>query len=283
MNKTIITAVLLASLLMTGCGRILSPNFGKEPEPMTETTSEPPDDRKSDEEFVAAVGRALQARWDISSAYTAEELAAMSAAEYQSYLRSCVFAEEDALGSILDYRLLDADLAALAQRYYYALDLQREGASYARTRSVGEYNSTWVLGYYNRVSVVYDLLQQFSLSVDAEYLDRLQELTAAWLDAKKQVAFQELTAQLPQTLRYEEDVDASDGMRTCYVGEVVNTTEYDIRNMAINVSFLDAGGKILFQTSDWIADLHAGQSARSVIWADVRDYVGMQYSISIYQ
>ena len=223
MKKTALLFLAIA-LLLSGCASPASePPAAEEPAPTA--TPEPPDERKTDEEFVAAVSRALQARWDVSAGYSPADLAAMSAAEYQSYLRACVDAEEKELGSIVDYRFLDADLASLAQQYYHALSLQRGGAEYARTSALAEYNATWVLGYNYRVAALWDLTRDFSLKVEKDYS----------------------------------------------------------KSLSIGISFLDSDGNILAQTTDWISDLHAGQRARSVIYAPVGDYAGMEYSISVYQ
>ena len=281
MKKTALLFLAIA-LLLSGCASPASePPAAEEPTPTA--TPEPPDERKTDEEFVAAVSRALQARWDVSAGYSPADLAAMSAAEYQSYLRACVDAEEKELGSIVDYRFLDADLASLAQQYYHALSLQRGGAEYARTSALAEYNATWVLGYNYRVAALWDLTRDFSLKVEKDYSSRLEELLAAHHEAKKQVAFREMTDRLPGELVYEPDPAASDETRTCYVGWITNTTGYDIKSLSIGISFLDSDGNILAQTTDWISDLHAGQRARSVIYAPVGDYAGMEYSISVYQ
>ena len=281
MKKTALLFLAIA-LLLSGCASPASePPAAEEPAPTA--TPEPPDERKTDEEFVAAVSRALQARWDVSAGYSPADLAAMSAAEYQSYLRACVDAEEKELGSIVDYRFLDADLASLAQQYYHALSLQRGGAEYARTSALAEYNATWVLGYNYRVAALWDLTRDFSLRVEKDYSSRLEELLAAHHEAKKQVAFREMTDRLPGELVYEPDPAASDETRTCYVGWITNTTGYDIKSLSIGISFLDSDGNILAQTTDWISDLHAGQRARSVIYAPVGDYAGMEYSISVYQ
>ena len=281
MKKTALLFLAIA-LLLSGCASPASePPAAEEPAPTA--TPEPPDERKTDEEFVAAVSRALQARWDVSAGYSPADLAAMSAAEYQSYLRACVDAEEKELGSIVDYRFLDADLASLAQQYYHALSLQRGGAEYARTSALAEYNATWVLGYNYRVAALWDLTRDFSLKVEKDYSSRLEELLAAHHEAKKQVAFREMTDRLPGELVYEPDPAASDETRTCYVGWITNTTGYDIKSLSIGISFLDSDGNILAQTTDWISDLHAGQRARSVIYAPVGDDAGMEYSISVYQ
>lgn len=281
MKKTALLFLAIA-LLLSGCASPASePPAAEEPAPTA--TPEPPDERKTDEEFVAAVSRALQARWDVSAGYSPADLAAMSAAEYQSYLRACVDAEEKELGSIVDYRFLDADLASLAQQYYHALSLQRGGAEYARTSALAEYNATWVLGYNYRVAALWDLTRDFSLKVEKDYSSHLEELLAAHHEAKKQVAFREMTDRLPGELVYEPDPAASDETRTCYVGWITNTTGYDIKSLSIGISFLDSDGNILAQTTDWISDLHAGQRARSVIYAPVGDYAGMEYSISVYQ
>ena len=281
MKKTALLFLAIA-LLFSGCASPApEPPAAEEPAPTA--TPEPPDERKTDEEFVAAVSRALQARWDVSAGYSPADLAAMSAAEYQSYLRACVDAEEKELGSIVDYRFLDADLASLAQQYYHALSLQRGGAEYARTSALAEYNATWVLGYNYRVAALWDLTRDFSLKVEKDYSSRLEELLAAHHEAKKQVAFREMTDRLPGELVYEPDPAASDETRTCYVGWITNTTVYDIKSLSIGISFLDSDGNILAQTTDWISDLHAGQRARSVIYAPVGDYAGMEYSISVYQ
>ena len=281
MKKTALLFLAIA-LLLSGCASPASePPAAEEPAPTA--TPEPPDERKTDEEFVAAVSRALQARWDVSAGYSPADLAAMSAAEYQSYLRACVDAEEKELGSIVDYRFLDADLASLAQQYYHALSLQRGGAEYARTSALAEYNATWVLGYNYRVAALWDLTRDFSLKVEKDYSSRLEELLAAHHEAKKQVAFREMTDRLPGELVYEPDPAASDETRTCYVGWITNTTVYDSKSLSIGISFLDSDGNILAQTTDWISDLHAGQRARSVIYAPVGDYAGMEYSISVYQ
>ena len=214
MKKTALLFLAIA-LLLSGCASPASePPAAEEPAPTA--TPEPPDERKTDEEFVAAVSRALQARWDVSAGYSPADLAAMSAAEYQSYLRACVDAEEKELGSIVDYRFLDADLASLAQQYYHALSLQRGGAEYARTSALAEYNATWVLGYNYRVAALWDLTRDFSLKVEKDYSSHLEELLAAHHEAKKQVAFREMTDRLPGELVYEPDPAASDETRTCH-------------------------------------------------------------------
>ena len=273
--------------LFAGCGISFSWPSDEEPaaeEPaVVETTPEPPDDRMTDEEFVAAVAKALQARWDVSAEYSASDLTDMGAAEYQAYLRRCVDAEEAQLGSIVDYRFMDSEIAALAQQYYHALSLQRAGSEFARTAEVNRFNSTWVLGYNYRVSAVWELMQDFSLTVAEEYASRLAELTATHYEAKKQVAFHELIERMSGTLIYDKDLSRSDDTQTCYVGWLENTTEYDIRSLSIGISFLDEDGNIIAQTSDWISDLRAGQGARSVIFAGIEEYAGMEYSISIYQ
>ena len=140
-----------------------------------------------------------------------------------------------------------------------------------------------MLGYEYRVAVLSDLAQQYSLRVDEEYASRFAELIAPSYEAKKQIAFHEMIETLPEQIHYEEDIDQSDGTRTCYVGQITNITPYDIKSLSIDVSFLDENGRILYQTSDWISDLRAGQSARSTIFAGTEAYAGMQYAISIYQ
>ena len=249
MKKTALLFLAIA-LLFSGCASP-APEPPAAEEPVPTATPEPPDERKTDEEFVAAVSRALQARWDVSAGYSPADLAAMSAAEYQSYLRACVDAEEKELGSIVDYRFLDADLASLAQQYYHALSLQRGGAEYARTSALAEYNATWVLGYNYRVAALWDLTRDFSLKVEKDYSSRLEELLAAHHEAKKQVAFREMTDRLPGELVYEPDPAASDETRTCYVGWITNTTGYDIKSLSIGISFRDSDGNILAQTTDW--------------------------------
>ena len=241
------------------------------------------DGRMRDEDFVEAVARALEARWDVSAAYTSETLAALSAAEYQDYLRRCVEAEESQLSSLTDYVFRDSDLGELAQTYYHALVLQRQGADYARTASLSEYNRTWILGYDYRVSVIYDLCRDFALRVDEPYEARLRELTAAYYDAKKQVAFYEWIEQLPASLQYTKDESNSSGESVCYSGVITNTTGYDIKSLSIEISFFNADGMILYQTSDWLSNLRDGQSALSTVYAGPDNYAGTEYMITIYQ
>ena len=62
MKKTALLFLAIA-LLLSGCASPASePPAAEEPAPTA--TPEPPDERKTDEEFVAAVSRALQARWE---------------------------------------------------------------------------------------------------------------------------------------------------------------------------------------------------------------------------
>lgn len=252
-------------------------------EPVEETAQLEEDDRLSDEDFVAAAGRALEARWDVAAEYTAEELADMTASEYQAYLLECVSAEQESLGSVTDYLFHDTDLADVVARYYYALELQRSGAVYARTDSLTEYNDTWVLGYYNRVSAVYDLHSRFGLQVDERYEPALAEFIAPWYTAKKQAAFREFETVLPGLLHYELDAERSRGEELYYSAVFENTTGYTIGSITILVNCYDADGVVTLQTSDRAANLKPGESYRSTINTGEVEFTGMECFVTIDQ
>ncbi|MBR6114452.1 MAG: FxLYD domain-containing protein [Oscillospiraceae bacterium] len=278
MKKTVLILTTLALLLQSGCALIKKKDASHAVAAAEVSSAEASaDDRPDDGAFVAAVGRALEARWDAAAAYTETELAALTVGQYQEYLSRCVEAERAEAGHLWDFNFHDKDLIAAAQTYYHGLELQREGADYARTESLSEYNRTWVLGYYYRVSAVYDLYELFGLDVGEQYRPALREFIAPYHTAKKQVAFQEFADTLPGTLRFEPDGDG------CYSALIENTTEYTIFSMSVDVSFYDAAGVIVYQTSAWVSNLRPGEIIRSTVTVDAEGVVSDTCSVTIYQ
>lgn len=263
--KKIIIGILFTGMLLfalVGCG-------GTESDENTVLT---------DEDFISNLGKGLEDRWDISQ----KDTSMMSISESQENISKCINAEEDALLSMDRYTFEDKALEELAQQYFDALDLQREGIQYAGTEQYTEYQQTFELGYYYRIVIINDLSENFGLTVGSKYQSTLDDMLAEYNFALETVSTQEYVNELMTTLNYTKDEEKSDDYSTYYSAVIENTTDFTIDSLEINLSFLDSEGVTIYQTTDYINDFKAGDKYRSSLYVDVDTFDHIEYKVTAY-
>lgn len=232
----------------------------------------------TDADFIANLGKGLEARWDLSGQDTSQ----MSISEEQAHLTKCIDAETQRLETIDRYIFEDTELEALAQQYFNALDLQREGVQYQGTEKYTEYGQTFELGYYYRIVLINQFYQNYGLTVGKNYQTTLEDMLAEKGIAEENVAIQEYINDLSSKLDYVKDEEKSDQYSTYYTALIENTTEYTIDSLEICLSFVDAEGVTVEQTSEYINDFTAGQKYKSTVYVGDTEFDHIEYSIKAY-
>lgn len=301
MKKVVAIIISMILIAIVGCGNSQSSSAPTETNDTTiaaaPTTTEAvtvdvtPIPLSGDDLFLQDIAAGLNARWRISTSPEGADsaLAEMSVSEYQRFTTSCVNAECSILTDINRYNFTDTALAKLAETYFKALALQKEGIPYLRytydATHLSDYNTalkTYILGNNYRTVVLYNLYMAYNLTVDPEYQEIYDDFLASYPSAQKSIALAEYAAYLEENLEYSFDSEKSTKHTTYYTAIVENTTAYEINTMSIQVSFLDKDGVIVYQGFDNINNLKPGAKYRSSVYAGNNPVASAECSVTIY-
>ena len=240
----------------------------------------------TDADFIANLGKALEARWAITTSeeYSDDVLNSMSVSEYQDYCAMVVDTELEVIGNLEDYKFEDAGLKKLAKTDMKGLELQKEGAQYQGTDQYDQQQQTWFLGYDYRAVCMTELCNDYGLTVSEKYQKSMDDFLAYSATAAKEIAVLDYVDTLTNTLKYTKDEQNSDEELVCYTAAVENTTDFTINSMEIVIDFLDASGDVIYQTSDSLQNLQPGSTVQSSVYyePDCGEFASMQYHISAY-
>lgn len=232
----------------------------------------------TEEDFISNLEKGLENRWDISG----EDTSLMSISEAQEHLTKCIDEETDVLLSMDRYAFEDKTLEGLAQQYFNALDLQREGVQYSGTEQYEEYEQTFQLGYYYRVITIYELNKNFGLTVGTKYQSTLDDVIAEYNVSLEAVTIQEYVNELTASLNYTKDEEKSDEYSTYYSTVIENTTDFTIDALEIDLLFVDTDGVTIYQTMDYIDNFKSGTKYRSSLYVDVDTFDHIEYDVTAY-
>ena len=238
MKKVMTLLFLLAmmALCMAGCG--------------TEKEETVP----TDTDFIDNLQKAVEARWALnqSSQYNETAMSGMSVSEQQKAYTLFVDTELEKIGNLDDYDFQDASIKELAETYVKGLNLQKEGVQYQGTEKYTEQSQTWGLGYDYRVVALVELYNNHGFTVNEKYKSEIEDFVD----------------DLSENINYSKDEENSDEWSTYYTAIIENTTEYPIDSLALDISFVDKDGVVVYQTSDYLQNIKAGSKVRSSVYYD---------------
>lgn len=121
-------------------------------------------DTKDDDDFIAAMGKALEARWSLLE--TDEEFYSLKNNEEPYSV--LIQAELDVLGSYEDYTFQDEVLAEYARQYFEALDMQMEGLKY-KYEDYDKYNHLFnEEGHSRRMRLIVIFVEDYGMTVSVD-------------------------------------------------------------------------------------------------------------------
>lgn len=254
MKKVMTLLFLLAmmALCMAGCG--------------TEKEETVP----TDTDFIDNLQKAVEARWALnqSSQYNETAISGMSVSEQQKAYTLFVDTELEKIGNLDDYDFQDASIKELAETYVKGLNLQKEGVQYQGTEKYTEQSQTWGLGYDYRVVALVELYNNHGFTVNEKYKSEIEDFVSVNSQAKEDIAIQDFVDDLSENINYSKDEENSDEWSTYYTAIIENTTEYPIDSLALDISFVDKDGVVVYQTSDYLQNIKAGSKVRSSVYYD---------------
>lgn len=240
--------LVLSSVILFGCSN--------------STTSK--NENPTDDDFVTNVSKALEARWKLSNEQSSDLSTSQLQKKYEEYLN----VEMSILGEFDKYDFKDTELKEIADDYYRGLELQKEGIQYVGTDDYTNQTNTWELGYNYRVCAVHDLVSDYGLTVSSKYQEILDDFTAEYIVAKKDVTVQEYVNSLIDTVKYVKNEELSSEYLSIYTAVIENTTDVTIESLSIDADFLDANGVSIYQSSDYRGNLEPGSKVQSEIYYD---------------
>lgn len=281
----LIAFAMMSSLILSGCGSEKKENSNQttvaseangteskeQSNDVVETSSvaeqKKENEKLSDVDFIVNVGKALDARWELSNSkdYSDEAFEKMTSGESVKASTELVESEINVIGDLSLYEFADDDLREIAECYVNALELQLEGAKYRYTDNYEKYDETWGLGYNIRCVCINKLYEEYGLTVDKKNQAILEDFISEAEECQRSVDLRDFIINLPETIEYVKDEENSDEYELFYTAIIENTTNYEINSIDINVNFLDKDGIIVCQDFDYIQNLKPGAKIRSQV------------------
>lgn len=236
-----LTAVLC--VLLAGCSSDQDTASGgaEQSEEATTAQSEEATDEASgepefiDDEFVAAIGPALEARWAITDQEPDDVVSADLTAQG-------VQAELDGVEAYKDGNFENEDLAQYAKLYIEALE-NSDANDYV------EANERWVQNYNQRVISLYQINEISPITVSEEKQTTLSQLLS---DGKDALAASELMENVEFTA---EDPEYEGQTYLTYTAVVENTTDTNFAYFFYDLNLVDADGVVVetltAETDNW--------------------------------
>lgn len=241
-----VAACLAFALAMTGCGGASS------------ASSSSSEESFADAQFVADLGKALEARWAIMDASGDKQLTAEAEKEM---LGKAVQAERDILEGHTSQKFEDSGLQEKAIKYVNCLKDQQAALDYM-TVDYEKYSEEWSKAYDARTQLIKDFVDNYGLTVSEANAATLKELTTNGTlvndKQKKQAAVDKICSEMV----FEPSEEYM------YTAVVENTAGFDFKTFQVTVNLLDADGVIVESTYAGVDNWEAGQKAKFDFWYD---------------
>lgn len=207
-----------------------------------------------DGQFMLAMQRGLQARWDIAD----------STESGSSQLEKLIDAELEQVEPFYDKHFDDQRLGEIAVAY---VDVLKESADAVRyyNNNFSVYETKWNAARPIRLHLIEELVNDYDLRVDEEYQDTLDEIVNDSQVYSEQESFES---------ELQKDVDAAQFTIEPYIDDysnevlwynytlsITNTTDQTWDSLSIDIQVLDDNGNILTQGGAFFSNVEAGQSS----------------------
>lgn len=233
-RKSIFTILLIAIVsicMLSACGGA----SGGEPKP-------------ADQDFMKSLAKGLENRWDVSDSLTENTV--------QGY-KDCIQAELDQVEQYQSATFEDTTLQEKALAYINVLKESMENVDYAFSDT--DYQK-WSDIYDKRTIMIKEFVDTYGLKVSDKYQKTLDELVANGKTAGVAATQKEEIEKLVSKLDFE--VTKEDYGWKTYQAVLENTTEYNIKNLSLEISLLDADGVIVSTQYCNADNVSKGQKAR---------------------
>lgn len=227
---------------------------------------------KDDNAFLKNLKSGLEARWKFTDKLAAKGI--VSVAEERNQKRDAASKELEKLGMLAEYQFNDADLQALAERYYEALNNQVTGAKYYEADDM-KFNELYVGGLNERCMVLSTLVNDYQFAVSPKQMATLDELV---ITGEKLLHIQSSLDALTEQLASATMEHTATGK---YKFSAENTSDMDLESVNVKINGLDADGQVVTTGETYLSNWNAGTTASEEIYFE-SDFASASVMLSFY-
>lgn len=221
-----------------------------------------------DGQFMLAIAKGLQARWDLSDK-TADP----------TEFSKLIDAELAEIETFYEATFDNKRLGEIAVSYIDTLNESKDATRYYNNNYM-VYETKWNTARAARLHLIEELVNDFNLTVDEEYQDTLDELINDSQVYSEQEAFEAELASVveaavlsvyPYRSEYDNEILWYD-----YYLSITNTTDQTLEYLGIDIQVLDSDGNIFSQGSAYFSNVEPGQSSvvDTYLGSNEYDYTG---------
>lgn len=229
----------------------------------------------ADDAFVKAVGKGLEARWELINANDKDKDATQS--ETDAVVKKGIQKELDSISKYSTANFKSTKLQELAVSYINALKVQKKTVTGADgSTTIEKFNEA----YNKRTVIISTLVKDYGLTVSDKYQGDLDGILSNGKDVKKDQQTEEQLKALKDALNFQQlpsDNEYSDYRD--YEAVLENTSNVDFDYFDVEVTLLDADGVNLNTAYANVSNWKQGSKARFEFSTD-EDFASMELKVS---
>lgn len=226
----------------------------------------------ADKDFIASLSKGLEARWSLTD--QEEDDSATTIKQMQSYIQ----AELDELTQYETATFEDTKLQEQALKYINVLKDSYDNVNY----SISDKDTDKWQEYVDERSVlIKDFVENYGLTVSEKHQAILDEFIADGISVETKSAEEKAMKKLVKSLDFELAEDDGYGWKT-YIATLDNTSDYDIKDISVDVNLLDKEGTIIATEYASARNVAKGKKAKLEFNTD-EDFKKIEKTLSYYE
>ena len=226
----------------------------------------------TDGQFILAVVRGLEARWDATETQTVAD----------SELDTIIDLELAEVESFYDAEFSDVRLGEIAREYVDKLNEGKEAVRYV-TNNYMVFQDKWNAARAGRLHLIEEMVNSYGLTVDEKYQRTLDQLVGDSQVYAEQEAFEASLQEVVDNLvlyvsPYKDDYTGSVLWYDYYM-TITNTTDQDLKQFWIEAQVMDSSGHVWSDGTAMFENVAVGQTVTVQMFFSSTDYDVTQYNI----
>ena len=228
--------------------------------------------KSQDTKFIVDVEKALEDRWRYVSKVESGKIDVESESKY---LKECVNKELSRLEKYEDANFNDARLRGIMLDYLDALNTQLDAVKYYSS-DYGKYDDLWTEGYNLRSTAIVELVDDYGLRVDENYLDEIKDNAQVVKENDNLNKEIEKISKSIEFVKVNEEYGYKD-----YSAVVENTTSVKFDDFYVDVKLIDEDGIIVDTNTVGAQNWGPGEKVKFEFSTD-KDFEKMEWSCEYY-
>lgn len=225
--------------------------------------------KSTDEAFIIDLKKGLCTRWD------AEQMANEDA---QTYYERLVDYEWTQLSKYIDAEFENAGLQKAAAEYIALLQQQKEALPYYSVNQT-KFLQLWQEAYNLRAVAITTFIREYGLVFSDEYNDTVNKVRVVGEEYLANLAIETAIDGMIADMHFK--VAETTKYSTTYETYVKNTTGHDLAKIWFKINLLDKNGVIIDDTTIYIENIKAGQTAKAEFSTDI-DFADYEITAQYY-